>query len=75
MDLCILRKILRLVLSFAIIAYLYNHFSKLFVLHQLGSVKEATTETMGWIHDDVSKMGHKNYSYKNTIYPAFALRI
>ncbi|HNE50141.1 MAG TPA: DNA polymerase III subunit delta [Chitinophagales bacterium] len=48
----------------AIIAYLYNHFSKLFVLHQLGSVK-ATTEAIGWIHDDVSK-GIKYYSLQKT---------
>lgn len=48
----------------AIIAYMYNHFSKLFVLHHLGSVK-ATTDAIGWIHEDVSK-GAKFYSLQKT---------
>jgi len=37
----------------AILAYMYSHFSKLFVLHQMKDVKAATA-AIGWIHSDVS---------------------
>lgn len=36
-----------------IIAFMYSHFSKLFVLHQIKDVKTATA-TIGWMHADVT---------------------
>jgi len=48
-----------------IIAYMYNHFSKLFVLHQLKDVKMAT-QAIGWIPADVSN-GVKYYSLPKTL--------
>lgn len=48
----------------AILAYMYNHFSKLFVLQQLKDVKAATA-AIGWIPTDVSN-GTKYYSPQKT---------
>ncbi len=48
-----------------IIAYMYNHFSKLFVLHQLKDVKAATA-AIGWIPQDVSN-GVKFYAPSKTM--------
>lgn len=47
-----------------IIAYMYNHFSKLFVLHHLKDVKAATA-VIGWIPTDVSN-GIKFYNIHKT---------
>lgn len=42
----------------AILAYMYNHFSKLFVVQQLNDIKTAKAK-LGWIPDDVSNnMAH-----------------
>ncbi|HRH56837.1 MAG: DNA polymerase III subunit delta [Chitinophagales bacterium] len=48
----------------AILAYMYNHFSKLFVLHQFRDVKAATA-VIGWIPADVSN-GTRYYSVQKT---------
>lgn len=47
-----------------ILAFLYSHFSKLFVLHNIKDVKTATA-TIGWIHSDVSG-GVRYYTPKKT---------
>ncbi len=47
-----------------IIAFLYNHFSKLFVLQVMKDVK-AVTATIGWIHKDVTD-GVRYYSASKT---------
>ncbi|HMV14469.1 MAG TPA: DNA polymerase III subunit delta [Chitinophagales bacterium] len=48
----------------AILAFMYNHFSKLFVLHHIKDVKQATA-AIGWIPSDVSN-GIKYYSIQKT---------
>ncbi|MFN8259724.1 MAG: DNA polymerase III subunit delta [Chitinophagales bacterium] len=48
----------------AILAYMYNHFSKLFVLHQVKDVKAATA-LIGWIPADVSN-GTRYYTPQKT---------
>lgn len=48
----------------AIIAYMYNHFSKLFVLHQLKDIN-AAKKALGWIPADVSN-GVKYYNPQET---------
>lgn len=48
----------------AILAYMYNHFSKLLVMHQYKDVK-AATNAIGWIPQDVSN-GVKYYSQQKT---------
>ena len=48
----------------AIIAYMYNHFSKLFVVQQLKDSK-AIKDALGWVPPDVSS-GAKYYSLQKT---------
>lgn len=48
----------------AILAYMYNHFSKLLVMHQYKDVK-AATNAIGWVPPDVSN-GVKYYSMQKT---------
>lgn len=48
----------------AILAYMYNHFSKLFALHYIQDVKAATA-VIGWVHADVSN-GIKYYTKQKT---------
>lgn len=48
----------------AILAYMYNHFSKLFALHYIKDVKAASA-VMGWMHADVSN-GLRYYSPKKS---------
>ena len=48
----------------AILAYMYNHFSKLFVLHQFRDVKAANA-VIGWIPADVSN-GVRYYNLQKT---------
>ncbi|MFN8283914.1 MAG: DNA polymerase III subunit delta [Chitinophagales bacterium] len=48
----------------AILAYMYNHFSKLFALHYIKDVKAATA-VIGWVHADVSN-GLRYYSPQKT---------
>ncbi len=49
----------------AILAYMYNHFSKLFVVQQMRGDVKAATAIIGWIHADVSN-GAKYYSLQKT---------
>jgi DNA polymerase-3 subunit delta len=48
----------------AILAYMYNHFSKLFALHYIKDAKAASA-VMGWIHADVTN-GLRYYSPQKT---------
>lgn len=48
----------------AILAYMYNHFSKLFAVHQIKDVKAATA-IIGWIPADVSN-GTRYYTLQKT---------